>query len=198
MRIDKIYNRNIDYKQNNVPSFTALIKDSSALPILNSLSESDLFEFSQIEKRISKTKFWDMKISAIENKFKELKFHFINKKNSKNIITDGIYPYDRQNNTIRYYTIVYGHENTAANYTGTLKFQSEKRAQELYDTYKQDISFLRNRGFNISVLDSIKIKENELNILEEASGITQDIKDTNIKSSEIELKSTVGNGLTHN
>ena len=81
MHINAINNSYNNGCQNNKnQNFGRLIKDKSFLPILNKMSETDKIEFKKIEKKLSKTKFWDMKISAIGNKFDELKFHFINKK----------------------------------------------------------------------------------------------------------------------
>lgn len=126
---------NDKFKKYNNTTFNGLIKEQSALPIIESMSDVDKLELKQIEKRLAKTKFWDMKISSIGNAFKEFKFKFINKKNGNNVITDGIYPYNRNGKTISFYSIIYGPENTSLSTVETLRFKSEKRAEELYDKY---------------------------------------------------------------
>ena len=179
---------------NNKPNFNGLIKSRSALPIIDNFSETDSFEFQKLAKRLSKTKFWDLKISGIGDKFKELKFHFINKSNKNKVITDGIYPYDIQGDTIKFYTIVYGPENASMNIVDSLKFKSEKEAKELYDTYKQMIMHSINRGYNITPLESLKIKEVELNMLEKASIFSKKRKPI-ILNTELKTKEIVGNKI---
>jgi len=194
MRINAIGNNSVVNKY-NTPHFTGLIKDKSALSVINRMSDGDKVELRQIEQRIAKTKYWDMKISTLSNKFNELKFRFINKKNNNNIITDGIYPYERQGDTIRFYTIVYGPENTSCNTVETLKFKTEKIAEELFDKYQQNALYSRNRGYNITPIESIKMKEVELNMLEEASETTQGKRKIKPIVTKINTKSFVGNEL---
>ena len=194
MRINAI---DCNYSANiyNNPRFAALIKDSSALSVINKMSESDKLELKQIEKRIDRTKYWDMKLSSIGDNFKEFKFCFINKKNNNSIITDGIYPYDQKGNVIKFYSIVYGPENTSINTVETLKFKTEKRAEELFDKYQQNALYSRNRGYNITPIESIKMKEVELNMLEEASETTQGKRKIKPIVTKINTKSFVGNEL---
>ena len=195
MRINAINNNyNADYKYRNI-NFKNLIKDFSAIPIINKMTESDKIEFNQIEKRLSKTKYWDMKISSFGNKFEEFKFSFINKKDNKKIITDGIHPYGKQNDTIKFYSIVYGLENTSFNNLEILKFKSKERADELYDKYTQDLLFLINRRYNITPVEFLKIKESEINMLEEAAE-TEEKKHVNkVVTTDFITKHTIGNNL---
>ena len=193
MRINAIDNNYI--ANNNKPNFMGLIKDKSALPVINKMSDGDKLELKQIEKRIARTKYWDMKLSSIGNSFKEFKFSFISKNNHKNIITDGIYPYDRQGNIIKFYSIVYGPENATFNTVETLKFKTEKRAVELYDKYQQNFLYSRNRQYNITPIESIKMKEVELNMLEEASKTTHGKRNLKNISTEFITKATIGNKL---
>ena len=72
MQVNAVSNYYTNNKYNNTPSFKSLIIDQSALNILKQLSKEDTFELQKIKKRLSKTKFWDMKISSIGNKFEEL------------------------------------------------------------------------------------------------------------------------------
>ena len=195
MRINAINNNyNADYKYRNI-NFKNLIKDFSAIPIINKMSESDKIKFNQIEKRLSKTKYWDMKISSFGNKFEEFKFSFINKKDNKKNITDGIHPYSKQNDTIKFYSIVYGPENTSFNNLEILKFKSKERADELYDKYTQDLLFLINRRYNITPIEFLKIKESEINMLEEAAE-TEEKKHVNkVVTTDFTTKHTIGNNL---
>lgn len=180
-----------DNRANTTPPFKSLIKDRSAIPLIETLSKSDTLEFKQIEKRLSKTKFWDMKISTIGEKFKELKFEFIDKKNKHGIITDSIYPYDKENDTIKIYSIIYGPENISKNFTGELKYSSSKRADVVYDKYLQNLETVRLKNFQLSPIESIKSKEIELNMLEEAAHFGD--KNFNCLNTEMNTKSTIGN-----
>lgn len=193
MQVNAVNNYYTNNKYNNPPSFKSLIVDRSALNIIKQLSKEDTFEFQKIKKRLSKTKFWDMKISSVRNKFEELKFHFINKKSNNDIITDGIYPYDSEGNNIKIYSIVYGPENTSFNTIETLKFNTEKRAKELYDTHKQNIQYMINRNYNLRPIESIKMKEVELQMLEESAQHIYRLNDNRLISTEFRTKTTIGN-----
>ena len=193
MRINAISSNYETNKFKNI-TFNGLIKEKSALPIIESMSDTDKTELRKIEKRLSKARFWDMKISSIGNEFKEFKVKFINK-NSGGVITDGIYPYDHKGKTINFYSIVYGPENTSLNNIETLHFKSEKRAEELYDKYQQNALYTRNRGYNISPIESLKMKEVELNMLEEASKTTNGKRKITQVNTEYKTKQTTGNDL---
>lgn len=198
MQVNAVSNYYTNNKYNNTPSFKSLIIDQSALNILKQLSKEDTFELQKIKKRLSKTKFWDMKISSIGNKFEELKFHFINKKSPQNVITDGIYPYDNQGKNIKFYTIIYGPENTSFSTVETLKFNSEKRAKELFDTHKQNVQYITNRHYNIPPIERIKIKETELQMLEESAQHAKKTQNKTLISTEIVTKKNVGNNFEFN
>lgn len=198
MHVNAINNYNVNNKYNNAPSFKSLIIDKSASKVIEQLSKEDVFEFQQIEKRLSKTKFWDMKISSIGNKFEELKFYFINKKSPRNVITDGIYSYDNRGKNIRFYTIVYGPENTSFSTVETLKFNSEKRAKDLFDTHKQNIQYISNRQYNLRPIERIKFKETELQMLEESAENAQKNQDQTLIDTNIRTKRTIGNEFEFN
>ena len=185
-----------DNKKNN-PSFQKLIKDKTALPIVKSMSKREKQEFRKLEKRLAKTKFWDLKISGIGDKFKEFKFNFINKKDKNNVITDGIYPYARDKNVIKYYSIVYGPENVISNNVEKLSLKSEKKAKKLYDTYHQNSLYTVNRDYNVTPLESLKMKEVELRMLEEAAENKTGHQDIIHVSTELKTKTNVGNDLPY-
>ena len=193
MQVNAVNNYYTNNKYNNPPSFKSLIVDRSALNIIKQLSKEDTFEFQKIKKRLSKTKFWDMKISSVRNKFEELKFHFINKKSNNDIITDGIYPYNINGKNIKFYTIIYGPENTSLNAVNTLRFNSEKRAQELFDTHKQNIQYMVNKHYNVLPIEKIKMKEVELQMLEESAQHIYRLNDNRLISTEFRTKMTIGN-----
>lgn len=194
MRINAINNNYNANMYRNI-SFNGLIKDQAALQIIKNMSKEDRLELRKIEKRLSKTKFWDMKISSIGNEFKEFKFNFINKKNHNSVVTDGIYPYDQIGKTIKFYSIIYGPENTLLNNVETLRFKSEKRAAELYDKYHQNVLYARNRSYNITPIESLKMKEVELKMLEESSKITHGKRNVTQVNTEFKTKQTTGNDL---
>lgn len=195
MQINAIGTNPAADKYKTESNFKRLIIEKSAMPIIESMSESDKLEFKQIEERLSKTKFWDLNLSSIKNQFNEFKFKFLHKKGKHGMITDGIYPYDIKGNSLKFYSIIYGPENTSLNNVETLNFKTEKRAEELYDLYKQNNQYIANRRYNISPLESLKMKEFELNMLEEASensglrSIRQNIL------TEFNTKETTGNDL---
>ena len=184
-----------DYNAN--VNFRGLIKDKSALPIIKNMSQQDIAEFKKIEKRLSKTKFWDLKLSSIGNKFKEFKFEFRDKQNKHGVITDGIFPYDKKGNTIKVYSIIYGPENTSMNFVETLKYKTEERATELYEKYLENLETISYRHFDITPVESLKSKEIELNMLEEASQNTEGYKALDQLQTEIQTKKFVGNDLKH-
>ena len=72
--INNICCANQKYSQQH---FTGLIKDRSAVPIIKNMSPKDTSELKKIEKKLSKTKFWDMKISSVGNTYEELKLPFL-------------------------------------------------------------------------------------------------------------------------
>ncbi len=178
-------------KKQNKPSFKKLIKDNSALNIINNMSENDKIEFKQIEKRLSKTTHWDLKILSIGNQFKEFSYQFIDKMNKHGIITGGIHPYHQIGKTISIYSIIYGPENISKNTIETLRYKSKKRAADLYEKYVENTEYASNRGYNITPLESLKMKEVELSMLEEAVGTI----DSEILNTGYITKNTIGNDL---
>lgn len=183
---------NKKYSQRN---FYGLIKDRSAAPIIKNMSEKDILELKKIEKRLSRTKFWDMKISSIGNMFKELKFEFIDKKNKRGTITGGIYPYDKKDNTIKIYSIIYGPENISGNIVETLRYKSSNRAEKVYNKYLQNLEMVKLRGYNLTPIESIKSKEIELNMLEESSHFADKNDKLKYINTELTTKKNVGNEL---
>ena len=184
------YGSNHKYSQKN---FTGLIKDKSVEHIINNMSKNDILELKKIEKRLSRTKFWDMKISNINKMFNEFKFEFIDKKNQHVTITDGIHPYDKQDNTIKVYSIIYGDKNISQNIVETLRYKSSARADAVYNKYLKNMDELRHRGFNQSPIESIKSKEIELNMLEEASHFAAKEDKLKYVTTDLKTKNTIGN-----
>lgn len=196
MRIDSIGSTpNTNYKQTRTPNFTSLIKESSVQSILDNMSNTDRFEFNQIEQRLSKTKFWDLKLSGIGDRLKEFKFHFINKQNKNEIITDGIYPYDRSENKIRFYSIIYGSENAAFNTVETLEFESEKRAKELMDAYNKNLLYMQNREYHLTPLQNLKMKEVLMDMLEESAPFLKKKNEAGLLNTGYQTKATTGNNF---
>lgn len=175
--------------------FKGLIKDSTVAPIIKNMSEEDILELQKVEKRLSRTKFWDMRISKIGNAFKELKFEFIDKKNKHGIITDGIYPYEKHDNTIKVYSIIYGPENISSNVVQTLRYKSSDRAEKVYNKYLQNREALRYRGYNLTPIENIKSKEIELNMLEEAAHFADEQDKLNYLRTNKIIKKEIGNDL---
>lgn len=192
MHINAInYNYNTNNKYNRQQEFKGLIIDRSAIPVINSMSKSDVMEFNKLKRRLSKMKFWDMKLSSIGNQFKEFKFQFIDKRNNR-MITDGIYPYDKQGNTIKIYSIIYGPENISTNMTEGLTYKSDNRARKIYDNYIQNLEIVRLKNFKLTPIESLRCKEIEIKMLEEASHFMEKNK-TNYLNTEISTKTNIGN-----
>ncbi len=194
MHIEAINNAYCTNHSHSQQHFSGLIKDKSAISILNKMSKSDILELKKIEKKVSKTKFWDLKISGIKNKVEELKFEFIDKKNQHGIITDGIYPYEKEGDTIKIYSIIYGPKNISRNVVENLRFKSSARAQKVYNKYLQNLEFVKIRGYNLTPIESIKSKEIELNMLEEASHFAKESDTLKYLSTELSTKDSIGNG----
>ena len=72
---------------------------------------------------------------------------------------------------------------------------TEKRAEELYDKYHQNVLYVRNRGYNISPIESLKMKEVELRMLEESSRTTNCKRKITQVNTEYQTKPTTGNDL---
>ena len=193
MRINAPSIFSINDRNNKQPNFCALKIDKSALPIIDNMSKEDILEFKQIKKRLSKTKFWDMKIFSVDNALKSFNFQFIHKKNKHSIITDGIFPYNQEGDTISIYTFIYGIENVSQNILEKLKFKSPKRAAEVFDQYNKNMEYVIGRVFNISPLENLKNKEFEINMLEEASRTAKISKSAKSVNTGILTKETTGN-----
>lgn len=187
----------LNNKYSKPQTFSGLITDKSALPVINNMPKNDILELKKIKKRLSRTKFWDMKISRIGNIKENLKFEFINKKNCHGVITDGIYPYDKKDNTIRVYSIIYGPENVSGNLVETLRYKSSNRAEKVYNKYLQNLELVRLRGCNLTPLESIKGKVIELNMLEEASYFAEKSDKLKYVNTELTTKNNVGNEIKH-
>lgn len=197
MRISAI-NSNIccaNSNRNRQKSFCGLIKDRAARSVINDMSESDLAEFQQIEKRLAKTKYWDMKISSAGNKYKDFTYQFVDKRNKSRVITDGIHPYDKSDNKIKIYSIVFGPKNISTSTIETLEYKSKERADEVYDNYVQNAQYIINRGYRLTPIESLKLKEIEINMLEEAAQLPKKRKNVISVSTEFQTKKSVGNDL---
>ena len=100
MHINAINSYCITKRKYTKPNFKGLIKDRSVIPVIKNMPEKDAAELKKIEKRLSRTKLWDMRISRVGNVTDELKFEFLDKKNKHGVITDGIYPYDKKDKRV--------------------------------------------------------------------------------------------------
>lgn len=193
MHISAINSCDFSNKKTTHQQFKGLIKDKSVMNIIKNMSKRDSYEFRKIEKRLSKTKFWDMKISSIGDKLNGIKFEFIDKKKKHGVITDGIFPYRKEGNAINVYSIVYGSENISQNTVQTLKYKSDSRAAAVYNKYLKNIEEVRRKGFNLTPIESIKSKEIELDMLEEAASFADGNKNAKILDTKTTTKLNVGN-----
>ena len=185
-----------DNKNQKQLNFKKLITDKSALQIVNNMSKTDCKEFNNLKKRLSKTKYWDMSISGIGEKFKNFAVKFINR-NKKQVITDSIYPYAKKDNKISIYSIVYGDENISQNVVEDLQFKSKKRANKIYDKYNKNLEDILNRRFNLRPIEVLKSKEIELNMLEESARTTHQKEKISFVSTDIKTKDFIGNDFEY-
>ena len=185
----------INSSTNNRTVFRKLIIDKSVAEHIHTMPERDQAELSEITKRLSKTKFWDLKVYSVYNNLKNLSFNFIAKSHNNRIISDSIFPYDKSNKNIQIYSIVYGDENSSKNVIETLKFKTKKRADELYKQYTDSIQYLQSRNFNVSPIELIKNKEIQINMLEEAYKNRKYSTNKKIIDTHITTKTQVGTSL---
>ena len=198
MRINAINSNNSAYCTNKNQSFKSLIKDKSVESIINNMSEKDILELNKIEKRLSKTKFWDMKISKVGNMIDDLKFEFVDKNERHGSITDGIFPYDKKGNAIKIYSIIYGPQNISRNLVESLRYKSSSRATAVYNKYFKNMEFVKLRNSNMTPLEQIKSKEIELNMLEESSHFIDESDKLKYLDTEMTTKDSIGNGFNEN
>jgi hypothetical protein len=193
MRINKI--ENYTPQNNNQPSFGKLIKHYSALKVIAKMSAKDKAEFKEIEQRLSKTKFWDLKILGTGKKIKNFIFEFVNKKDNS-VIKNSIFPYDIKDNIIRFYTIApAGDKYNSMDTVGTLKFKSAQRANAIHEEYATNVAQSSDKHWVLSPLENLKNREIQLNMLEEASLNMGNIETVFTNSKMLSTKNTIGNNI---
>lgn len=152
----------------NQPSFRMLKTDYSAGSLIKKLSPSDRLKFDNIRKEVSKTKKWDLHLSATGRKDKKsFIFRFVNKKNQNEVIKNNFYPYKLEDNKIHIYTINSGqYENLST--VDVLTYKTKETAEELYSEHKrlQDEHFKKH--WLLSPIENLIDRVNKLNILEKA------------------------------
>ena len=113
--------------------------------------------------------------------------------NKQDIITDGIHPYDKTDNTIKIYSIIYGPKNIFKSAVRTLRYSSKERADKVYSNYMRNFEMLCYQNNNLTPLESLKSKEIELNMLEEAAHFTETTDEINYLDTTVRTKNTIGN-----
>jgi hypothetical protein len=177
---------------NKTPYFGRLIKDMSSLNVINGMSKSDIVELGKIEKRLSKSKFWDLKISSLDKEHKDLNFTFIRKGENHGIIANGIHPYKKNADTISIYTLNESSNFDTISSIEDLKFKTIEIADRIYDSYLKSVQFLFKKNWKLSPIESIKNKEIQLHMLEQAYEHMGGSKNQQYLSSFASTKKTVG------
>lgn len=184
---------NTNYKKDNYqPNFQKLIVDNFALRVVKKMSKEDKVEFQNIKKRLSKTKYWDLSISAAGEKFKNFVFKFINKKDPKASINDTIYPYNLENDTIHIYTIDYKNGNNTQNIVEALKYENAEKAKQIYNDYLENNKISMNKHWILTPLENLISREKQLNMLEEAYKNMGRSERHNVLNTHCQTKDTVG------
>ena len=75
---------------------------------------------------------------------------------------------------------------------------SSSLAKKLYNDYADNVLYARNRGYNITPIESLKMKEVELKMLEESARTTNGKRSITQLNTEAQTKQTTGNDLLRN
>jgi hypothetical protein len=122
-------------------------------------------------------------------------FEFVNKKDNS-VIKNSIFPYDREDNIIHFYTIApAGDKYNSMDTIGTLKFKSAQRANDIYEEYAINAAKSSDKHWVLSPLENLKNREIQLNMLEEASLSMGNIETVFTNSKMFSTKNTIGNDL---
>lgn len=178
-------------KNKKNPNFGKLIKDKSALRIIQKMSKEDVVELNKIEKRLSKTKLWDLKIFDSGNN-DAFRFKFMHKTNQHGSIDDAIYPYNIQDNKLQIYSIIHGKEQgmDSVSIIETLVFKSAKIANKLYSKHKAYVEEANKKHWLLTPIENLKNRELQLQMLEQGYQYGQK---GNFVNTEYKTKNTIGN-----
>ena len=186
-----IYSIQYSTAQNKTnPNFGKLIKDKSALRIIQKMSKDDVTELNKIEKRLSKSKSWDLEISdsGINDAFK---FKFIHKKKQHGSIDDAIYPYNIQDNKLQIYSIIHGKEQgmDSVSIIETLVFKSAKIANKLFSKYHKYVEEGTKKHWFLTPIENLRNRELQLQMLEKGYHNQK----SSFVNTEYKTKNTIGN-----
>lgn len=176
---------NSNNNKNKNPSFKMLVTDYSANRLIKQLPHEDRVEIKNIRKRLSKTKFWDLHVSATEG-YKNFIFRFVNKYHPERVIKNDINPYKIEGNEISIYTINSGNRSELS-YVDVLTYNTKKEAEKLYERHKVLMDEAVKKHWILSPLENLLDRENKLNMLDRALVLANKVKtiDTLAKTKEI-------------
>ena len=154
------------------------------------MTQNDILELKEIEKDLDKTKFWDLRIFGVGTKLKNFKFEFINRNNNQLIIHNSIHPYNKKDNTIYAYTVI----GNGINKIEELKFESAKRADEIFDSYQQSVKIATEKHWLLTPIENLRNRVQQIKMLDEAYQNMQNISNnTKIIDTISHEKHNVGN-----
>lgn len=148
-------------------SFGSLIYKGQAKKILQAMSEKDKVSFNRAETRIEKAKFWDLILDTTKDKYGKLLFFFSFRQKFKphKILSGGIIPYKIKENTMLVHTFDMHSNRNEVLKDESLPFRNEYIARKLKNEHKNLWEYYIS---NPTPLAEIRIKEKELNLLEES------------------------------
>ena len=128
----------------NKPSFGTLRTGDKANALIENQSPEVQREVKEIEKKLQKSKYWDMDLDAINGEEYNFYYTFINKKDDKNVHVLGIRPYKIVGNKVKVRSIV-DHKTDRIE---ELTFPDSKKAQELMELEEDIINKVKEERKN--------------------------------------------------
>lgn len=155
---------NNNYNKNYKPVFSSLIAKESAQKLIEQISQREEKDFKILCNRLSRTKFWDLRLGTMENNPEELWGEFVYKKNTRKIYKFGIYPFEIKDNKVQIYPII----GDSMDNIDKIKFSSPSRAQAMINLYKRQNQELVKNNFKSTNLQKLTRWTEQLEFLDEA------------------------------
>ena len=116
---------------------------------------------------------------------------FIQKKGAKQVIQNGIYPYNVKGNTISVYSINYGIDENAVNTTQNLKYKTKKIASKVYNNYSENQKSCLSKHWQLTPLENLKNRVIQLDMLEESYRYMQGANKKNTINTQAATQNTL-------
>ena len=158
MQVQRVQNNN-----NFNPAFKSVIIDKSAAKVVESLTEAEQKEFNNIVKRVSDTKFWDMRLSKVLRQ-DEFWCDFVNKKKPKKVYKLGVNPLGAEGSKVEIYPVMPQDNSKVEKIT----FSSPQRAKAMLDMHKRHKEEMFERNYKSTNLQRLTRWAQQLEFLDEA------------------------------